>query len=437
MGSTRAARPAPMAGLLRDDAEIAGPVLTRRVHLVGLVIGVVTALLHVPRRSGDDWASLWIAGIIARDDEHAHLYDHHPEDFATWFGPVWDHHVHTGDYSPYPHPFVQAPVVAEALAPLTRIMSFDVSLVLLTVASGWSLAVLVAAAWHLWAHATVPTGVLVVVAAGAWLSVPFQDAVQLGQTTMPVIAAVAYAVAAARTSPTVTGLVLAAAAVVKLTPLLLIVLLLLFRRTRPAGWRAIGAGAIFSAVSLLAAGWQTHVDWVTRLREIAGGAIVAPASESIPSIALLSRWHESQEEEDSVVVLTVADPPGWVGLLTAAVAVTLVGLVVTAAWHRREYSYELLTVGLFTAVTLTTGLVWTHYLIIALLPAAGALLAGHARSLTAAATALALLPQFAPIAGENSLLPFPGGGLYSALAVTVIMCVSVGWSRRRTRSDTT
>lgn len=348
---------------------------------------------------------------------------------------MWDHHVQIGNYSPHPHPFVQAPLVAEVLAPLTRIMSFDVSLALLTVASGWALAVIVAAAWHLWAHATVPTGVLVVVAAVAWSSVPFQEAVQLGQTTVVVTAAVAYGVSAARTAPTVAGPILAVAAAVKLTPVLLIVLLLLFRRTRLAGWRALGTTAILTAISLLLAGWQTHVGWVTRLREISGGAIVAPASESIPSIALLGRWHE-RREEDGVVVLTVPDPPTWIALLTAAVASALIGLVLTAAWRRREYSYELLTVGLFTAVTLTSGLVWTHYLIIVLLPAAGALLAGRARKITAPAIAIALLPQFAPLAGENPLLPFPGGGLYSALAVTVILCVAVLPPRRK-RADPT
>lgn len=400
------------------------------VHLTGLIIGLITAVLHAPRQAGDDWASLWIAGVIARDGQRTHLYDHHPEDFAAWFGPVWEQHAHSGDFSPYPHPFVQLPLVAELLSPLTRVFSFNASLLVLTVASGWALAVLIASAWHLWVWRTIPTGVLIAVATVTWLSVPFQDAIHLGQTTPLVLAAVAYALAAAVRHPTAAGIILAAATAVKLSPILLVVLFLAFRRTRRAGWRAVGAGAVLGAVSLVTAGWGTHVVWVERLREISAGAVVAPASESISSLLLFERW-ERRWEEDGVVVLTVVDAPGWVTGVTVVVAVLLAGLVVVTAWRRRELAYELLTVGLFVVVTLTSGLVWTHYFLLLVVPVAGIVLRGSNKAVWVPVTVVAVAAQFAPLAGVDALLVFPGGGLYGAVVVTVVFCLAFLVPERR------
>ena len=132
-----------------------------------------------------------------------------------------------------------------------------------------------------------------------------------------------------------------------------------------------------------------------------------------------------------MVVLTVVDAPGWVTGVTVVVAVLLAGLVVVTAWRRRELAYELLTVGLFVVVTLTSGLVWTHYFLLLVVPVAGIVLRGSNKAVWVPVTVVAVAAQLAPLAGVDALLVFPGGGLYGAVAVTVVFCLAFLVPERR------
>ena len=111
----------------RNSASNSAAIIGWPAHVLGLLVGLLTQLIwHSPRENGD-WAALWIAGKLLRQGDDPHIYDYAPDDFAAWAGPFWQPFAQQDVTSASPHPFVQAPFVAQMAEALTFVMSFHTS----------------------------------------------------------------------------------------------------------------------------------------------------------------------------------------------------------------------------------------------------------------------------------------------------------------------
>lgn len=55
-----------------------------------LFTGLLTALIVTPQINGDDWASLWIGGILAKGGQWTEVYSIHPADFSATGSVLWE-----------------------------------------------------------------------------------------------------------------------------------------------------------------------------------------------------------------------------------------------------------------------------------------------------------------------------------------------------------
>lgn len=386
-------------------------------HILGLVVGVLTALVAAGSQQPDDWSSLWIAGQLVADDEEDHLYSIHPSDFALTDDPVWAEKIATESTSAWPHPFVHAPFVAQFMSLVVKVMSFDFSVYLLNVLSGWALIVTIAAAWYLWTSTRVPWVPLVLASALGWCTAAFQSSIYLGQTSPLIFAGVAYALAAACRYPLRAGIILGVVSAVKLTPALLIAVALAFPSRRKAGWVALFTGIVLAAISLFVGGASLFSDWLETIRLIGDTVQVAPVNISYASIV-----SAGLVEDSAAIVPIVDDPPIHAIWIPRAVAGLLCVLVIFAAW-RSNKAWAIVTVGMLTIMTGAGGILWEHYLLVAVLPLAGIWTSDKViPQRLAIIVALLLVP---PLGYFGSPLWLQWGGLIALVALVVLMC----WSR--------
>ena len=428
------------AGSYRSDNNSAA-IIGWPAHVLGLLVGLLTQLVwHGPRENGD-WAALWIAGKLLRQGDDPHIYDYAPDDFAAWAGPFWQPFAHQDITSASPHPFVQAPFVAQMAEALTFVMSFRTSVFFLTVASGWALVVLIASAFYVWFHRPIPLGVLAGVTMVVWLSTPFQWSITLGQTTPLVTAGIAYSIAAARHRPWSAGVVLGLVSVIKLTPLALIPLMVLFRRSRRTSLVAIATTALCFGFSLLTVGWSLHEIWRARIHMFSTFKVIAPTSQTFVSIM---KRHLIDEGPAGAPI--IQETPGWMVVTPMMLAAVIGRMLAIAADQCRGRSFEIIMVGVTCAVTCFSGFVWTHYFIIAVLPAFGVFALAARRRWAVACIATISVLYFPPlsdvISAEHDNRFFTQANFYipgGALMATVIMLFMLAAAvvvpaRRRTAS---
>lgn len=293
----------------RHRASAAWPQKSRVVlrwyqHVIGLVFGLLIAVFSAGKLNYSDWGSLWIAGLLVRDGHREHLYSINDRDFALPKGDAWLHTIANSDVSSFPHPFVHVPFVADVMSVVVRVMSFNTSVILLAIASGWALVVLIASAWVFWFEEEIPMAVLLIGILVGWVSMAFQSSLYLGQTSPLIFAGVAYSLAAARTRPMKAGIVLGIVAAVKLTPVVLVVICLLFARSRKTGFVATGVGLSVVAASILSSGWGVFNTWWLILRELNAAALVARVNGSFAS-----RISSGLVHNDKILVAIIKDPP--------------------------------------------------------------------------------------------------------------------------------
>lgn len=333
-------------------------ILTLPVVVLALVVAVLNALYWRGRQFPDDWASLWIAGTLVRNGDAEHIYDFDPVDFASWAGPAWGEVIATGDFSPFPHPFVHLPGAAYLLAPFTGMMSFSMSAVLLTAVSGACLPILVSASWALWSRREIPLPALLAITVVAWYSTAFQVSSTLGQTSPIIVCLTVCGIVCAPRRPVCAGILLGCAGAVKLTPLGLVVLMFLFRRYR----RGAVVGAIVAALamlfSLVAGGAELFRTWLSRLSWISERLVVAPPNRSLGSAVMRNEPFNDQ------ATLVIEHPPLWLTVLPMAVAALLFAAVVWAAWRNRRWAEPLILVGAYSIATMASSIMWNHYLLV-------------------------------------------------------------------------
>ena len=409
-------------------------------HVLGLLVGLLTQLIwHGPRENGD-WAALWIAGKLLRQGDDPHIYDYAPDDFAAWAGPFWQPFAQQDVTSASPHPFVQAPFVAQMAEALTFVMSFHTSVFFLTVASGWALVVLVAIAFYVWFHRPIPMGVLVGVTLVVWLSTPFQWSITLGQTTPLVTAGIAYSIAAARRRPWSAGIALGVVSVIKLTPLALIPLMLLFRRSRRTSLIAIATTALCFGFSVLTVGWPLHEIWRARIHMFSTYKVIAPTSQTFVSIM---KRHLIDEGPASAPI--IQDTPGWMVVTPMMLAAVIALALGIAAYRCRGRAFEIIMVGAMCVATCFSGFVWTHYFIIGVLPAFGVFALTARRRWAVACIAIVSVLYFPPlsdvISSQHDNRYFaqtgfyvPGGALMATIVMLFLLAAAVVVPARRATS---
>lgn len=424
----------------RNSASNSAAIIGWPAHVLGLLVGLLTQLIwHSPRENGD-WAALWIAGKLLRQGDDPHIYDYAPDDFAAWAGPFWQPFAQQDVTSASPHPFVQAPFVAQMAEALTFVMSFHTSVFFLTVASGWALVVLVASAFYVWFHRPIPMGVLVGVTVVVWLSTPFQWSITLGQTTPLVTAGIAYSIAAARRRPWSAGIVLGVVSVIKLTPLALIPLMLLFRRSRRTSLIAIATTAFCFGLSVLTVGWPLHEIWRARIHMFSTFKVIAPTSQTFVSIM---KRHLIDEGPAGAPI--IQDTPGWMVVTPMMLAAVIALALGIAAYRCRGRAFEIIMVGAMCVATCFSGFVWTHYFIIVVLPAFGVFALTARRRWAVACIAIVSVLYFPPlsdvISSQHDNRYFaqtgfyvPGGALMATIVMLFLLAAAVVVPARRATS---
>ncbi|HIW95386.1 MAG TPA: DUF2029 domain-containing protein [Candidatus Corynebacterium gallistercoris] len=346
------------------------------------------------------------------------LYSIDPSDFALTEDPVWAEKIANGSTSAWPHPYVHAPFIAQFMSLVVKIASFDFSVYLLTVVSGWALVVTIAAAWYLWTSARIPWVPSVLASALGWCTVAFQSSIYLGQTSPLIFAGVAYSLAAAHRYPLRAGIILGIVSAVKLTPALLIAVALVFPSRRRAGWVALFTGIVLAAISLFVGGSSLFSDWLETIRIIGDTVQVAPVNISYASIV-----SSELVENSAAIVPIVNDPPVHAIWVPRAVAAILCILVVCAAW-RSNKAWAVVAIGMLTITTAAGGILWEHYLLVAVLPLAGIWTSGKViPQRLAIVTALLLVP---PLGYSGSPLWIQWGGLIALVALVILMCWTCG-----------
>ncbi|MBZ8177372.1 DUF2029 domain-containing protein [Corynebacterium sp. 3HC-13] len=403
------------------------PPLNAAIHLYGVLFGLVSALIMRGHQQPDDWSALWIAGLITKQGNTSELYRIDPQDFARWTGPVWEETVRHAEASAFPHPFVHIPFLAEVMSWLTHLMSFTTSVFLLTAISGWAIIVLLASAWNLWTQHPIPWIILALATIIMWVSEPFHSSLYLGQTSPLVFAGVAYALAAVRHKPIIAGIVLGLVSAIKLTPVLLIALALGFKSSRRMGVVALLSGMGMVIASLITPGLHTLQDWVTTLRLIGDSVQVTPVNGSLTSLLSSPLASGSQ-----AIVPVIHHPPLLAIWLPRLLAAVLFALVLWAAYRQPHYRWPLLSVGLFSIATTCSSILWSHYLLVAVLPLCGILTfpepessnsSGQFSFLRAAKLiALALIPLLLPpLADTTSEMYFPWGNLIPMVGLITLL----------------
>ena len=154
------------------------------------------------------------------------------------------------------------------------------------------------------------------------------------------------------------GIVLALAAAIKLSPAFFGIIFLR-DRAWPAVWAALVAGAGLLALSVGLAGWDVHMLWLARLKEIDGLTILSKINLS-PEIVLYQLWHMMT---GATSIGNGTDCPAWIQLLPKILAFAV--LIAVLIKRALPLGLALLIVALSSA--LFGPLSWVHYFILPLM----------------------------------------------------------------------
>ncbi|WP_165165153.1 glycosyltransferase 87 family protein [Corynebacterium qintianiae] len=388
--------------------------------IFSVVWGIAAGVLWFPRAVGDDWASLWIGGRLVAEGNWEEAYAVSPTDFAYPGSAVWDQIVAEHTSAPFTHPFVHNPGVGVVMSLVSRALSFEASLLAITVLCAFAVPLLAAAAYTFWTSAKLRLSVLIAATVFIWLTVPLVISRVVGQTTPIIIASCVAAMALASTRPRVAGLLLAAAAFVKLTPVVLVAGMLALPATRRAGAWAAGVLSALFAAQLVFLPTQFAL-WAATLASFSDAHLSAPMNATIGSIL-----YAGERTTEGVVV--VRDGSALPTVLTTVVVVG--GVLALFAWTwRRAGAFPgkvFLTLCLLGPMVVSQ-ILWLHYSVALVLPIAGMLAFGiRSRAwpwlVFAAAVSLLLLIR---IDFTTNAAPSPVTVLHFVLWIAVVAATAV------------
>lgn len=310
--------------------------------------------------TGDDLASLAIAGRMVRTGAADDIYSHDDAQFHLVHSEAFLAAGREIGFGGFYHPFVQAPLVAWSFAPLSRVPFEALRLTwlflsLAALAAGFELALRLYAP-HLrrpaaWAVFLLGLSVFEPVRYGLWI----------GQTTPLIFLLVLLGLALERRGHRIAaGLVLAVPGFVKLTPLLVGLAWLARGSLRSCIALALGVAAL-AAASVAVGGIQLNTAFLDRMAEIGSGVLVAYNNHSL--LAFVTRF---QTPAEAVLGWRLFEP----GLVATLVSSGLLGAgAIACVWSLRRYGAGTGPEGrgsrleghLFILMLLAPGLSWAHY----------------------------------------------------------------------------
>lgn len=411
--------------LNRADQSRPPQVMSWPLIVLSALAGMAALLSWKGRTQPDDWASLWIGGLLMDRGQQAHLYDADFLDFSAMKGEVWLNAAREVS-APFPHPYVQNPLFAKVLAWLSRAMSFDTSTAWLLFLSGASIVVLVAASYHLWFRTTIPLGAASLVTVIVLVLPTTMTSLWLGQTTPLIVAGVAYGLAASLTRPRFAGVVLGLVASIKLTPYALVVVMLFFAYRRRAALWALYVTAALTVWMLISVDMSVISAWMSRVGEINDSVLVGGANQSLASTLATDLRNQA------LAVTVVRDYPSSVKLIPLSIAAGAALVTTAVAWWNKVYRFEILVVGAWLVAASFSAIVWIHYVLMLVTPLMGVAAMSRTRLTRhwpyVCIAALVILLSF-PVTNPVGAMPFAPGFVYSgitALLLTVALLLVVG-----------
>lgn len=401
------------------------PVMSWPLILVSLLGGLTSLLAWNGRTQPDDWASLWVGGLLMDRGLESHLYDADPIDFTAMSGEVWPRLAQEVS-APFTHPFVQNPLFAKALGVISHVMSFETSVAWLLFLSGMAVVVLVAASYHLWFRSTMPWGIAALVTACVFALPTTLNSFWIGQTTPLIVAGVAYGLAASRTRPWLAGIVLGIVASIKLTPYALIAVMLFFAYRRRAALWALATTAVLAVWMFIRVDMSVISDWIDRIGDIGASVLVGGANQSLASTLATDLGNPD------LLVTVVRDYPSHVKTIPLCIALGVVLMVTAVAWLNPVYRFEFLITGAWLIAATFSSILWTHYMLMLVTSVFG--LAAMARTrLTRQwpyiGIALLVVLLTFPVTNPIAATPYTGGFVYSgitAMLLTLALMLIIG-----------
>jgi hypothetical protein len=230
-----------------------------------LAMFFVFGLLKAPISEGIDLAPAYLGARLLAKGESDELYRPHPVWFNRVLSQAWSEVGEESDISRIPPPYVQTPLWAKLLQPLSSRLTFpEFNTIFLYIILG-CLAVSLWITAYVWAPSFLNPFAMGLAALVMWLSTPFQYILYLTQYhVLFLLMAMGAVVLADRRHPWTAGGLLAVAAAVKITPAFLVFYWLAQRQ-----WRCLAAFAVFSAglVAITMAVCGTHL-WLAYLADL-------------------------------------------------------------------------------------------------------------------------------------------------------------------------
>jgi hypothetical protein len=308
-----------------------------------------------------DLTASYLAGRMVENGDLAALY--RPIIAAAHWSadPVWARYVaDAGLPAGTITPFVQTPLWAWLIGPLSDAVNFGVFKRIFAAISAIMTVTMVACAARQWAPRLSDPGWQAGLLAGLFCSTPFLAGIALGQTHAIFLCfAVLAAIRAVQGKEISAGALLAAAAAVKVTPLWLAVTWLAAGR-----WRAAVSFAAFSAVlaalAVLCAGWPVVSAYLATLHAVGARMTLAFNNDALAALLLGRQVTDATAFQWQLVTL-----PPWIAGLSLAL---LAACAVLGGWLDRRALRKPGAALTLVAATAFAPLAWNHYFIVLILP---------------------------------------------------------------------
>ncbi len=308
-----------------------------------------------------DLTSTYLAGRLLWHGDAAALYRPVLHASHTLADPYWAGQVAgTGLNAAYITPYVQTPLWAWLVGPLACATDFPTFKRVFLCLDSAAMLTLVFVAARQWAPRLRPAALQAGLLLGLLVSIPFSNAVMLGQTHVIFLClAVVAASWAARGRSVAAGGLLAAAAAVKVMPAWLALTWLLQGNRRAAASFAIWF-ALLSCAAVLCAGWAVYTDYLAVVRGLGSHVVLAFNNDGMAALLL-----GGDLTHDAAVHFNSLRLPGWI----AAVSFLMLG---GCAWlgalMNRQSAPQPGGVLTLIAATAFAPLAWNHYFVILVVP---------------------------------------------------------------------
>lgn len=322
------------------------------------------------RARGDDLASSYVGSRVLAAGQTGVLYTHDPDEFSDLGAgrSVWLRLSRSGSYRSFLHPYVQTPLWAWALEPLSTNLQFPafkrlfLALALLAIAGSVTLVAL------RWTPALSSPALVAFVLAALFLSQPFGYAMELVQThALFLFCAIYGLVLAEDDKPFAAGFLVALAAAVKLTPAVLVLYWVVQRR-----WRAVFSCMAFFVLLLVftrvVLGQSLLDEYFAQIHRASQTLLVAENNQSFAAW-FMGRQHPRDDIYD-IAVFPLPAAVRWVSTLLLGASAALGGwLDRKRVKTPRALRPAPLGVGIaLVGMTLFAPIAWTHYFILLVIP---------------------------------------------------------------------